>query len=251
MNGSLSISHNVTITVLDGQHRIKSVTHKHNKANYELLTGIMKFLRGEFNPSNTSVETIKHNILGAKPYIPTHISFGDGFVTQCNDKINPPISTVKEATAKCGNLTANFLDTGLIHELVSEELPRIPISSNDYGSSSGTKDSFTLTLSTYIDKGLYKTSFYNDPNSDSYIPERQPIILSELGLFSSEYDGNENSYAGNLLAKVVFTNSKDDPVICQNSNDIILVKWEIIVSSLDDESRTKLATTKLTTLEND
>ena len=251
MNGSLSISHNVTITILDGQHRVKNVIHKHNKTNYTMLTGIMRFLRGEFNPSNTSVETIKHNILGAKSYIPTHISFGDGYVQQCSDKLNPPISTTKEAAANCTKLVTNFMDTSLQHELVSTEIPRIPISGSDYGSSSGTKDSFTLTLSTYIDKGLYKTSFYNDPNSDNYIPERQPIILSELGLFSSEYNGNENNYAGNLLAKVVFTNGKDDPVICQNSNDVILVKWEIIVSSLDDESRTKLATTKLTTLEDD
>lgn len=248
MNGSLSINHNVTVTVFDGQHRIKSQIHKHNKANYQLIEGIMKFIRGEFNPSNSSVEELKHNIYGAKPYIPTHISFGDGFVQQYNTKSNPPRTQLSNVIENCSNLKAGYKDSSLMHELVNDnEIQRIPISGSSFGSTA--KDGFTLTLSTYIDKGLYRYNFYNDADKDDFIPEGYPIVLSELGLFSSSWNGSVNSYSGNMLAKVVFTD--EDTVIQQSYDDIILVKWQITVSSLDDESLNKTGNSTITTLDED
>lgn len=248
MNGSLSINHNVNITIFDGQHRIKSKIHKHNKANYQLIEGIMKFIRGEFNPSNSSVDELKHNIYGAKPYIPTHISFGDGYVKQYNDNSSPPIKTIEQVVADCKDLKAGYKDTSLTHELVnSNEVQRIPISSSSFGST--TKDGFTLTLSTYIDKGLYRYQFYNDSEKEDFIPESKPIVLSELGLFSSSWDGSINSYSGNMLAKVVFTD--ESTVIKQDYDDIILVKWEITVSSLDDENVNNIGKAKVEELPDD
>ena len=48
-NSALGIEHNVRITVYDQRHRIKQVVTQHNKASRNLVLGLIKFLRGEFN----------------------------------------------------------------------------------------------------------------------------------------------------------------------------------------------------------
>lgn len=199
--GNFDLFHNVKITVLDYKHEVKQIVHKHNKANMLLIQGILKFLRGEFNPSNITNSSIYHNVNGAKIYIPSYISFGNGGVG--SETVVPDYSS-----------------TMLQNELVSDIYGRLPISKSQIGTGSP-GDSGQLQLITYVPQGYYY-HFNTNPIATS-------MQLTEVGLFSSDYDGSVGS-SGKMLARLVL----DEPIE-QTENDVMLVQWYIGAVSIDDD----------------
>lgn len=200
--GNFDLFHNVKITVLDYKHEIKQVVHKHNKANMLLIQGILKFLRGEFNPSNITDSSIVHNINGAKIYIPSYVSFGNGGI---GSEVTKP----------------DYGATMLQNELVSDTYKRLPLSKSQIGSDSP-GDSGQLQLVTYVPQGYYYHFLNPSDNVGS-------IQLTEVGLFSSDYDGSVGS-TGKMLARLVF----DEPIV-QTETDVMIVQWYIGAVSIDDD----------------
>lgn len=243
---TLDLENNVKVTVYNTKRQIKRIIEKHNKANRNMVLGIIKFLRGELNPSNISSSVLSHNINDAKAFIPAYVSFGDGALYQLGYKIsnNEYVTDITGVMQNIGNLTENKFSTmSLDRELVGNTLGnstlenknkvgRCAISKSAY--SNDTTDSITLKLSAIIPPGYYTKNFYLDSNYRNARGTNNPIYLSELGLFSSDYDGSTNAYSGNLLARVTFNGTDDNMPIEQTDEDVLLVEWIIQITSIDD-----------------
>lgn len=206
-NGNFELYHNVRITVLNSKHEVKQTVCKHNKASLTLIQGVLRFLRGEFNPSNITNSSIVHIVDGAKIYIPSYISFGNGGFDLSTGQIEGE-----------GTIAAMYSDTVLQRELVSDLYGRLAISKSQIGSESP-GDSGQLQLVTYVPQGYYYN--FGNYNGSAY--------LTEVGLFSSDYDGSIGS-TGKLLARVVL----DEPVL-QSETDVMIVQWYVGAVSIDDD----------------
>lgn len=209
---NLDIESNVRVTVYDKEYRIKQQVEKHNKAGVALIQGILKFLRGEFNPSNITNELIAHNTNAAKLYIPAYISFGNGGLSIIGS--GSDISIINNVAP------TNFYDVTLQRELVNEKFNRLPLSKSELGVSSGA-DNGVLSLTTYVPAGYYT----NDP---TFGAKDDIAYLTEVGLFSNVYNGLKSNL-GKMLARVTF-----DTPIQQAKDDIILVQWNLGAISIDD-----------------
>jgi hypothetical protein len=247
----LDVTNNVHITVYDSQHRIKQNIYKHNKANRNLVRGLIKFLRGEFNTTNASNDLIEHNQESAKAYIPTFISFGDANVKQLGTTItgNNVVTTEEEALSDISNITKSKFNTiQLGRELVGNSIGnpdnttnpmpkahRCSISRSSY--TDDITDSITLRLTSIVETGYYSKYFYQETTYKKARGSDKPIYLSELGLWASDFDGSNDGYKGNLLAKVTFDYNQEkeiDTIVRQTNSDIIKVDWKIEITSLDE-----------------
>lgn len=245
-NSALGIEHNVRITVYDQRHRIKQVVTQHNKASRNLVLGLIKFLRGEFTPSNISSSVISHNLDEAKSFIPAYINFGDGAIYQIG-ATNSEGTIVTNLTSAMSNIQdlspSRFSTTKLDRELVGNSIGnstllnkglvgRCQISRSAYNTD--TTDSITLKLSAVVPAGYYSKNFYLDTVYKTARGSNEGVFLSELGLFSTDYNGSSTGYGGNLLARVAFNGENDNLPIIQTDEDIILVDWTIQITSIDD-----------------
>ena len=241
---SLDITHNVRIVNYDTNHKIQQVVTKHNKASKNLVLGIIKFLRGEFTPSNNSQSELTHKPNEAKSFVPAFVSFGDGGITQYGTPITgggyvQDFDKVIQNMSNPSLLTpSKFNMAKLNHELVGATIGndtftnkpavgRCKISKTSYNS--GSNDSITLKLTALIPPGYYPKNFYLDTEKER---DGKPICLSELGLWSCDFSGSsDNMYKGNLLARVVFD---AENLVKQTASDMILVDWKIEITSLND-----------------
>ena len=247
----LDVTNNVHITVYDSQHRIKQNIYKHNKANRNLVRGLIKFLRGEFNTTNASNDLIEHNQESAKAYIPTFISFGDANVKQLGTPTTGDnvVTTEEEALSEVKNITkSKFSTIQLNRELVGNSIGnpdsttnpmprahRCSISRTSY--SDDITDSITLRLTSVIETGYYSKHFYQDTTYKKARGTSLPLYLSELGLWASDFDGSSDGYKGNLLARVTFDYDIEqniDTIVRQTDSDVIKVEWKIEITSLNE-----------------
>ena len=210
---NLDMQSNVRVTVYDKNYNIKYQAEQHNKAGVSLIQGVLKFLRGEFNPSNLTNDMIAHNVNAAKLYIPSYVSFGNGGLTVTGSGSSIVITNEVSKT--------NFYDTTLEREMVNEQYNRLPISKSELGTSSGA-DNGILSLTTYVPVGYYT----HDP---TFGVKDGVVYMSEVGLFSNLYYGTKSN-TGKLLARVIFK----DP-IPQTTEDVILVQWNLGAISIDDK----------------
>lgn len=241
---SLDITHNVRIVTYDTNHKIQQVITKHNKASKNLVLGIIKFLRGEFTPSNNSESNLTHKPNEAKSFVPAFVSFGDGGINQYGTPLTGGgyVQDFDQVIQNMSNTTlltpSKFNMTKLNHELVGANIGNAPninkppmgrckITRTSY--SNDTDDAITLKLSSLIPVGYYPKNFYLDTASER---DGKPLYLSELGLWSCDFNGSsDNMYKGNLLARVVFD---AEHLVEQKESDIILVDWKIEITSLND-----------------
>jgi hypothetical protein len=217
LGANLDIQSNVRVIVYNKEHRIKQQIEKHNKAGVALIQGILKFLRGEFNPSNISNELIAHNVNGAKIYIPAYVNFGCGGLSISGSGSSKVITNNVQPTS--------YYDTMLQRELVDIEhdFNRLPISKSELGTSASA-DNGILNLVTYIPAGHYT----NMPGSPAVSDD--VAYLTEVALYSNIFNGYKSNL-GKMLARVTF----DEEPIQQTEEDIILVQWNLGVISIDDK----------------
>lgn len=212
MNGNFDLYNNVRIIKYNSKHELKSIIDVHNKANATLIQGILKFLRGEFTPSNITNNIITHNPSDAKLYIPSYMNFGNGGLSIVNEQI---INNVQPTS---------FYDNILQNELINSELGRLPVSKSEVGTSNG-NDSGILRITTYVPEGYYTKIGAGTHNGIAY--------LTELGLFANNFSGSAG-VTSKLLARVTF-----DTPIQQQSDEIILVQWSIGAISINDGAWTQ------------
>jgi hypothetical protein len=243
--------------VYDNQNKIKQIIRKHNKATRSMVLGLIRFLRGEFNNSNIKGIDVLSNVSAANSFIPAFVSFGDGGIKQVGmpttETSTGTIDTIEEALATVTTNKSTFNTVDLQHELVGNignieganplYNARCTISRTSYNN--GSTDSLILQITALLPKGYYTTNFYQKYSINRhYGTENEiPILLSELGLWASDYNGSDSGVVtgkGNLLARVTFVDSDSTvednvaTVIKQTSEDVILVNWTIDIASVDD-----------------
>lgn len=196
LDGNFNLYNNVKITLFNTKHEFKKEYTAHNKANATFIQGILKFIRGEFTPSNLATDIFQHDPQNAKSYIPSYISFGNG-----GFNFDPFENNV---------IKESYFDNSLQNELVSKEFKRLSLSKSEIGFNNSS-DSGNLNLVTYVPAGYY-TNMVSFNNT---------CYLTEVGLFANDFDGNLNT-ANRMLARVTF----NEP-IPQTKEDIILVQWNI------------------------
>ena len=76
MDAAVQVNNNVKITVMDGNGRTLRSSNLHNKATMHMVTGLLEFLGGYFNPvatNNNSGYTSPEEI---SSYVPVHLHLG-------------------------------------------------------------------------------------------------------------------------------------------------------------------------------
>lgn len=198
-DAAMTVNCNVTVRCIDRHGKVTQELHKHNKATYSMVEGLLKFLGGEFNDTVLKQGTPSFPA-EAIPYIPVRAEFGRVGVKLVDDEV------LKKRYF-------DFLDSSEFVKptFISESLQE-PIAFQDYTILNFSKmrttvfidpnNSQCLKMSLYIDPGKlvgypdsekgfvpYEWSYWN-PSKNEY-----ETMLTEAGLFSS---------TGNLLARVLF-----------------------------------------------
>lgn len=97
---TVDVLNNVHIDILDGETReVKKSVSTHNKANRNMVRGIINFLEGNLSPDADE----------PKQYIPCYIGFGHGGVVDDSDKDNPIFDS-------SWNDTVDYYSTDLVNE---------------------------------------------------------------------------------------------------------------------------------------
>lgn len=225
---------------------------KHNKATFNMISGIVKFLRGEFNNTTLNISSIGYDGANAKYYIPSYIGFGNGGTGSGVNKGTLLPSDENSGFKYLDNntlYTSNALDSEIFKKFDSgngQENHRIPIQRSTFNSSSRNSME-VLTISSTISFSQIK-NYYSDSNfyyqdnspvkwlnySSLFDNENKPVpdaefklAITELGLFS----GDLNDTKSRLLAKLVL--SSNSPLIVDSTSTII-VNWMLGVYSIND-----------------
>lgn len=238
----LELKHNVKITKRNTITNREHIVSIHNIATKSMISGIISFLRGEFNLSNTQISTISVDSARASNFIPTYVGFGNAGRNHFTDRgidINDLDNEVltdeqKNALIDYKNLYGAYYDnTRLYNELEqklddgTKKLLRVPINRSSVGQYS-TFYSDSLLLSTYVEKGYYVGKvFIPKSGTNEEVPgnKNADVIITEVGLFSGPNDDDT------MLARVCL-----DPKdwIVQTSQDVITINWTITVTAVTD-----------------
>lgn len=222
---------NVNIQVKDNMGNIIKTVNKHNRATKQMLSGMLQFLRGEFNTSNrqTNYKAI-HNIDKAKNYIPCYVSVGTAGIEvdeathlpnyDENDRRKPPV------LESWRDEVVEFTDTNLKQEVDSVSRYEIGVMDDNEATElyPNVADSVQFILGTDIAPNYYTSSAYTVGADD--------IFITEVGLFSTPIPND-----GNLLARVALT--KDSDILYVRKQDTILIRWAICIISLTDLSQAR------------
>lgn len=241
---ALDANVNVRIRVLDSKKRVIQEIEKHNKANANLVDGILRFLKGDFNQTEFN-EGNGVTPEDAISYIPTRVWFGNSGIKlegEGEERVVREIDTTDFVYPV-------FIESDL-HEPIDEEeyqgeiIKFTRIRQTTYGDPNNAEG---LLLMTNVAPGqLVGQEIVNQQGEKEFVPyswsyfnkntREYETCLTEVGMFSS---------TGALLARVLLDGetdvvdgvpvpvrrSKTNPVI-QSQSTTIVVEWKIGIVSL-------------------
>lgn len=228
-NKALDMSVNVHIIVKSANGQIKQQIRKHNKASYNMIEGIVKFLRGEFNNTSLNIDSIGSNAEYAHTYIPSFIGFGDIGVTYGDNN--------SYTIAYSGDMIPQYSNDGLQREMFkanivsgSQRNSRLALQRSTSGKDI-LADTQSLVISSTINYAGDNFNFYRIDGSivDNMHNENSSnnFIITELGLFS----GNVDQYDSKLLARLLL--DPQTPLIIDKYSTVI-VNWTLGIYSIND-----------------
>ena len=229
------IDSNVHVEIIGPDKNIRQSIDVHNKATDRLVSGILKFIKGEFNPTyrRTNINQISPE---AKGYIPCYINIGTGGIklTETDGVILPDYNPLDRRIAPLEdswNVDTNYVrfnDTKLTKEQTA--VSRYEISGTDNNAdaiiTTSSGDIAQIVLTTSVMPGTF-TKIYSVADTD--------IFITEIGLFASSVPNTED-----LLARVIFKNNGEDPedtgakILYLRPQDTLIVNWIISIISLND-----------------
>ncbi len=238
-----AVDSNVHIEVISPQNVILQTLDTHNKATKQLVSGIMRFLRGEF--TITGRRTDENSLVykdQARHYIPCYVGAGTAGIEletvtletgetvtlpkyDPTNRRNPPLTDEWKAEDNKVNYSATKMNL----EITSKS--RYPISvqvaeeNDEYNTMAG--DVQQIVFATDIGPGYYST-IYDGVTTD--------VFLTEIGL----YPGNDIT-KDNLLAEVILKTADD--VLYVRPQDTIVIRWTISIIALNDYSSVDEPTT--------
>lgn len=261
-NAVVNLDFNVKIQCIDKYGKVIRTTRKHNKASVNLVDGILRFLRGDFNVTkyNNQVETTPNE---AEIYIPVNAQFGRIGVKISNPDLEPikrrfdHIDTAEliEPTFDTYSLQEAIIPPEIATDTFKKLMKFSRISQVGY---TDNNNSECLEFSLYINPG--KLVGYEDTQSDGsriFIPypwayynpkiEEYEVMLTEIGMVSSSdvmlarvlLDGEVTSeefideQGVNQGTYPVFINpsSEDNPITQSQTTTIVLI-WRIGIVSV-------------------
>ena len=226
---------NVEITVMNKKRKIiQKVIKKHNKATRQMVTGILRFLTGQFTPSNLNLTPYYTDV---EQYIPCFIGVGDGGVlfdtngypAYDEDTRIPVISSSWNEIVPYSSTNLQrelFVKTVSGNKVVTGTRSRIrKIGTTLTNDPAGDMD--TLYLYCEVSPGSLNT-FYNN----------NPVILTEIGLFSSDIPGTKDLLAyvklGNYINEE--TNEEETKALFVRPEDTVIIKWYITIAAIGEDS---------------
>ena len=237
---------NVEIQVVDRKRNIiRQTIKKHNKATRSMITGLIRFLVGQFNASSINSKPYYKD---TEQYIPCYIGFGDGGVVLDAITGNPSYDPeTKIPNMESWNETVPYTANKLVREFF--------VVGNSTNGSRARIRKVTTTLG--VDPAGDMDTIYMycevNPGELNSFYAGSPVILSEIGLFASSIPGTKD-----LLAYVKLGNYTDeetgDPAtrtLYVRSEDTVVVKWYITMVAVGDfnpEESTENIVPNLTTL---
>lgn len=240
---SIGLDSNVNIKMLDRNGHIIRELEGHNKATSNLVYGLLRFIRGDFNAtsmnSRTSVRPEESKI-----YIPVKVQFGNAGVHMTGDESTPAQDRRFDYYNEVENNATLFGTSSLARPLSPPSNVNLTLERVRQVSYSDDSNGLALEFSLYLNPGKmvgevvdgtfnpYSWSYYN-PTSQEY-----GTVLSEVGLISDE---------GALLARIAFkgpvnanngnpTTDEDDSPIIQSESTTIVLSWRIGIVSVNDDS---------------
>lgn len=232
---------NVEVQVVDKKRKIvRQVIKKHNKATRQMVTGILRFLMGNFN---ASTRNNKPYYTDTEQYIPCYIGVGDGGVVL--DEEGYPVYDTETR----------------IPELASDWNEKVPYTSKKLKREFYVKSQAGATLITGSRSPIRKVGnttqstpagdmdtvyFYCEinPGELNTFYGGRPVILSELGLFASEIPNTEDLLAYVKLANYQETTSRGSVneisdktrTLYVRTEDTVIVKWYITIAAIGEDS---------------
>lgn len=250
----VNINSNVTVQYLDRHNKVIRVSRNHNKATVNMVDGILRFLRGDFNDtvynngSNTPDE--------AEIYIPVRVEFGRVGVK------------IKESTNPIDR-RFNYIDRDEFAIPTFDSIAlQEPIESDDFTSIlrfkritqvgyTDNNNSECLEFSLYINPGkLVGRSVEQEDGSKVFVPydwtyynpktQEYEAMFTEVGLFSGSdvllarvlFDGDVKSEeyveSGESKGKypVFSVLSDEDNPVTQSESTTIVLTWRIGIVSV-------------------
>lgn len=226
-----SILNNVEIQVIDKENKkiIKTVK-THNKATRNMVTGILRFIKGLFT-STTFNDDIMYDGTVSKFYIPCCFNVGDGGVILDDNGKPKSLDENDDILRKVPELDPSWTETV---DYSSKNLVR----EFDF---SGKRDKIRKQLDTLDDTPVA------DMDSLYFLCEVQPgqinpkygnerVFVTEVGLFSGEIPNK-----GDLLAYIKLGNYDDNGTTKTNAlyvrpGDTIVIKWVITIAAIGKDN---------------
>ncbi len=237
----LDMTVNVDIRVSDSKGQLVQRIQKHNKATRNMLEGVVKFLRGEFNDTSLNIGNVGSNAAFAHCYIPSHIGFGDFGVSygdHCEFSIDYgglDHSSVNDTSLLREIFKANY-DGSNRNKKGIQKNERLKIQRSTNGSTMSADD-YSLVVSSIINYSGDNFAFFNIKNEkvDNGFDDSKPenvndtnlYVITELGLFS----GDVSDYDAKLLARLVL--DPETPLVVTKDSTVV-INWVLGVHAIDD-----------------
>lgn len=238
MKAEVNLDCNVLVRSIDRKGRVIRESYKHNKATVTLVDGILRFLKGDFNPTtyNRNVTNDEGHV-----YIPVKAQFGNIGVVLKDGKFD----YIDKGQFVRPIFTTSSLQKALSYEgIFSTKFNKIRQAGYTDNNNSECLE-FTLYLSPGLLVGRevedsegnkkfepYSHSYYNSETHE------YETIITEIGLLSDTdnllarvlYDGDVTNVNG--VPVYVDKDSRDNPIIQSESTTLVLI-WRIGIVSVD------------------
>lgn len=261
---SLSVESNVTIKVLDKYSNLVRESHLHNKATFTMVQGLLRFLLGDFTPTEENPYMSSLTPEEISRYIPSHFVLGNVGVKMTGRDTEKPLLD-KTNPIDYGEMTKPvFSTTSLQDELgatvqdrkttILEDLPVLKFETADLTDFDDPNNSMGLVFRTFVPAGTlvgvgtgsdrkYFTDLnlktpgagwvYYNPRSEEY-----ETLITEMGLVSS---------TGELLARVLFDglltvddsgevsydiDGADNNPVIQTDTTSLVIEWRVGIISI-------------------
>ena len=214
---SLEVGTNISIFLQNKRKKVVRVIDVHNKVTSTMVSGILRYLRGDFTKSGYNLRS--YDPENAYGYLPKEIKFGNPGVHFSSDEW----SVVPEEIYPVG-----FYNTGLQSPLTDAVLPTVKFETAKI-SDGGDRNSEILTLRTFIPQGqlLFKDSDRTPYPWVELVNGQYQTELTELGLISG---------TNALLARLVLSDTSSEssqyaPILITEDLSTI-IEWRITVTSI-------------------
>lgn len=269
-NVSLSVNNNVSIKIIDKYGKVQRSINVHNKANQQMVLGLLRFLSGDFNKTSFNDSDSRIFNSDADQYIPVQLSFGNvGVKMRDRSSDTPHLDSIAYEEMKAPTFDEVRLQNEIITDFITGDGFNLNFTDISLTSYDDTNNSMALMLRKFIPAGklvgrnsedaqgeLIREHYIDnlpgigDSNGWSYYNEASgeyEALFTEIGLYAKSLQGKNY-----LLARVLFNGSasisdegevtfdddnyENNPII-QSDSSSILVEWKIGIVSIGQNDK--------------